>query len=171
MLGTRAQISFDAPALPAATPPAETVAPEPEPSAPPPDRASESRSGWSPTVFWVGAGLTGALAGVTVWSGIDTLNNPGKDKVQAECEPNDTSCDLYQQGLANQQRTNILIGVTAGVGVATALVGILATDWGGSDAAAETGKNPKKSRSRERARLSPWVVVGQGALVGAEGRF
>lgn len=175
VVGTRAQITFEAAAAPpVAATPAEPVADEPPPTPPPPSDQGKNRSGWSPTVFWVGAGLTGVLAGVTTWSGIDTLNNPGKDKVKAECGANDTSCDLYQEGLAHQKRTNILIGVTAGVGVATALIGILATDWGGSEASSSEAlpaSNHKKARARERARIVPWLEVGNGAMVGAEGRF
>ena len=39
---------------------------------------------------------------------------------------------LYDQGVDKQHRTNVLLGVTAGVGVATAVVGVFFTDWGGS---------------------------------------
>ena len=131
-------------------------------------------------MFWVGAGVTAVMAGTTIWSGIDTLNNPGKDRVRSECKAGDTECSVYQDGLAHQRRTNVLIGVTAGVGVATALIGILATDWSGGEAAppSDQPENPdeypvarRHQRSVAHARIVPWVAVGNGALVGAEGRF
>jgi hypothetical protein len=131
-------------------------------------------------VFWVGAGLTAVAGGTTIWSGLDTLSNPGKDRVKNECKTGDTDCPAYQEGLAHQRRTNVLIGVTAGLGVATAVVGLLATDWsGGAAAPNDQPENPdeypvakrSKPRAEAHARIVPWVVVGNGALVGAEGRF
>jgi hypothetical protein len=177
--GGQGQVAFDAPA---AAVNADTPAVNPDVPKPPPPEAAKpkARSGWSPTVFWVGAGLTAVAAGTTIWSGIDTLNNPGKDRVRNECEAGDTDCSLYQDGLAHQRRTNVLIGVTAGVGVATALVGLFATDWGSGEAApADQPEAPDEypvakrhqDRAVARARIKPWVVVGSGALIGAEGRF
>ncbi|MGC4086286.1 MAG: hypothetical protein QM756_00015 [Polyangiaceae bacterium] len=174
----RGQVSFDAPAPAAPTQPTTPNAPV----SPPPEKpaAAKARSGWSPAVFWVGAGVTGALGLATTWSGIDTINNPGKDKIKA-CQPPDTSCAAYQEGLANQRRTNILLGATAAVGVTTILIGVLATDWGGSSSAEpekapadeySLGKGRAPARqARNTMRIQPWVVVGNGALIGAEGRF
>jgi hypothetical protein len=131
-------------------------------------------------VFWVGAGLTAVAAGTTIWSGVDTVNNPGKDRVRNECMAGDTNCSLYQEGLSHQRRTNVLIGVTAAIGVATAVVGLFATDWSGPEAAAPSDQpeSPdeypvakRQQRAVARARIVPWVAVGGGALVGAEGRF
>ncbi|MFZ5890350.1 MAG: hypothetical protein ACOY0T_04710 [Myxococcota bacterium] len=177
--GGKGRVSFDAPA--------PAVAPTPEastPTAPPPvDKGDQKkeRSGWSPTVFWIGAGLTGAIGIATTWSGIDTLNNPGKDKIRDNCMPQDTSCSYYQEGLANQRRTNILLGATAAVGVTTILIGVLATDWGGSNAAPEPDKpedeyavtlsKARARRARMATRVRPWMALGNGALLGAEGRF
>jgi hypothetical protein len=113
------------------------------------------RSGLSPTVFIAGIGATAVLAGVTIWSGIDTKNNPGPDRVKNECS--DTSCDLYQQGLSKQHRTNALLAVTGVVGVATAVIGAFFTDFGGTD--------------KSKAVVSPVIAVGDGFIVGAAGRF
>jgi hypothetical protein len=177
--GGQGQIAFDAPAAPVAADAAATSAEAPKP--PPVETVKpKARPGWSPTIFWVGAGLTAVVGGTTIWSGIDTLNNPGKDRIRNECVAGDTDCPVYQEGLSHQRRTNVLIGVTAGLGVATALVGVLATDWSGGEAApADQPENPdeypvakrRKERTAARARIVPWVTVGNGALIGAEGRF
>jgi hypothetical protein len=115
-------------------------------------------NGLPPTVFIVGIGATAVLAGVTIWSGIDTKNNPGPDRVRNECAAGDTSCDLYQQGLSKQHRTNALLAVTGVVGVATAVIGAFFTDFGGGS---DTSK----------AVVSPVVVVSDGVAIGAVGRF
>jgi hypothetical protein len=124
---------------------------------------AEPPSGASPLYFWIGAGLTAAAGGVTIWSGIDTLNNPGKDKVRQECVGQGTSCDLYQQGKDKELRTNILIGGTAVLGVGTAVLGAFFTNWSGDSTA--------RKKSHQKASVQPWVSVGNGALMGATGRF
>ena len=126
-------------------------------NAPPPE---EKKGGLPPIVFLSGAGLTLALAGVTVWSGVDTLNNPGKDAVRKSCT--DTNCDLYQQGLAHETRTNVLIGVTSAVAVATGVVGLFFTDWKGGG----TTEKPVAA-----ATVTPWVSYDRGPSLGAVGRF
>jgi len=134
-----------------------------------------ARSGWSPTVFWTGVGLTAVLAGVTTWSGLDTQANPGVDKVKATCAlpNNDRAClDQYNQGVSEQRRTNVLIGVTAGVGLATAVVGLFATDWGPSSKQNLDTTEMVRAKKREQGfSIRPWVAVGGGASVGALGRF
>lgn len=85
----------------------------------------------SPVVFFVGAGLTVAAAGITVWSGLDTLNNPGPDAVRAQCAGLGEACPAYQTGRDAQLRTNVLLGGTAALGVATAAVGLFFTQWTG----------------------------------------
>lgn len=173
--GGKGQVSFERPA-----PAAPTTPPPSEPAAPPPAKAQpKAHSGWSPTVFWIGAGLTGALGIATTWSGIDTLNNPGKQAIKDNCYGKGTSCPEYQEGLSNQRRTNVLLGATAAVGVTTILIGVLATDWGGSSAEPESDKpedeyafgKARTQRKRSSAEVHPWFVVGNGALLGAEGRF
>ncbi len=124
----------------------------------------EPRNGLPPAVFAVGVVATAGLGGATIWSGLDTINKPGKDKVAEECD--DPDCDLYKQGQDKEKRTNILIGATSVVGVVTIIVGAVATDWGGKEQAAE------RRRVRQARRgIEPWVTVGQGAAIGARGRF
>lgn len=154
---------------------AEPIAPPP-PESPPveeplPESRGESR-GWSPAVFWVGAALSATAGAATIWSGIDTLNNPGEKRVQEECPPGDESCPLYQDGLRSQIRTNILIGVTAGLGVGTLLVGLLATDWNSTENAADAALSKRRAKSRATPfEIEPWLAVGEGTLLGARGRF
>ncbi|MEI9950988.1 MAG: hypothetical protein WDO74_18925 [Pseudomonadota bacterium] len=122
----------------AAAPVVAPVSTQPEK---PPEEDAQAKSGkLPPTAFWVGVGLTAALGGATLWSGIDTQNNPGPDRVREACKAGSPDCDsLYNEGLDKQHRTNILLGVTAGLGVATAVVGVFFTDWGGSKKSAAAG--------------------------------
>jgi len=113
-----------------------------------------------PIYFLIGAGATAVLGGVTIWSGIDAQNNPGADVVKQACFDNQPNCNaLYNEGRDAQLRTNILIGATSVVGVATAVVGIFFTDWSG------------KKKSESSASIMPWVSYGSGPAAGAVGRF
>jgi hypothetical protein len=115
----------------------------------------------SPLYFWIGAGATTVLGGVTIWSGIDTINNPGKDKVRNTClTGTQAACDsVFNQGVNAQNRTNYLIAATSVVGVATAVVGIFFTDFSG------------KKKTEDTARIVPWVSYDAGPAAGAMGRF
>lgn len=165
--GGKGQLTFEAPKLVAEAPVLAESPPAPAPAADFP-LEERRRSGWSPIVFWVGAGLTAAATGVTVWSGLHTLSNPGKDRIRDECGAGETNCAAYQEGLSNQRRTNVLIGVSAGLGLSTILIGALATDWGAGNA---VHASPGSNRPKQTARLEPWLVVENGALLGAKGRF
>jgi tetratricopeptide (TPR) repeat protein len=168
--GGKGEVTFVAPATAAAKTMAEEAS-EPIAAAPPTTTADEGvdkkSSGWSPTVFYVGAGLTAVVGGITVWSGIDTVNNPGADRVKTGCGTQGEACALYQEGLSKQRRTNVLIGVTAGVGVGTLLVGLLATDW-------SSGNKPSDDKAAARLRphvaVAPWASLDGGGLQ-AVGRF
>jgi hypothetical protein len=131
-------LRLDPPALPPPPPPVPTPTPTPmaatatppAPSLPGPPSASGAPSKpFGPAVFVTGAALTGVALGVMVWSGIDTENNPGKDAVKADCVNQGPSCQTYQTGLAHEHRTDALIGVTAGLAAATAVVGVFFTQW------------------------------------------
>ncbi len=179
--GQSASLHFNSPGSSASEPPSDSDddidwgEPEPEPKSEPvaaagPTVADEAPpsdgDGWSPTVFWIGAGVTALSAGVSIWSGIDAQNNPGPDRVREECAGEDSSCPAYQEGKAAELRTNVLWGVTGGLGLATILIGSLWTDWGGPtvpDAVVV-------SKAREPS-ISPWVSVADGAMIGAQGRF
>ena len=178
--GGRAAMHFEAPPESASAETAEddeagattTEIPEQPPTEAAPVAADAPResSGWSPAVFWVGTGLTVALGAVTLWSGLDTVKNPGEDKVQEACQNAQPDCDtLYEDGRKRQSRTNVLLGVTGAVGLATLLVGAVGTDWGDETASEVAARRSKKQSAR--ARIAPFVELGNGALLGAQGRF
>ena len=87
-------------------------------------------SGLPPAVFWIGTGLTVVAGGFLTWSGVDTL------KARDDYE-NDPTRDGYDDGVKLEQRTNILAGATAVLGVTTIAIGLFATDWGGGEASAQ----------------------------------
>jgi hypothetical protein len=159
--GASGELAFEAPPIP------EKPAAQPEPADTPPadpvDEAPKESGGWSPTVFFVGVGLTAAAGGVTVWSGIDTKNNPGPEAVTNGCDAGDTECDLYEKGRSKQLRTNILIGVTSGLAVATGLVGAFAIDWGSGGSAHDT--------KAARRKIQPVLGWSHGPKLGARGTF
>jgi hypothetical protein len=148
--------------------PEEPVAPPPAPAASP-DKDTGPKKGWSPTVFYVGVGLTAVASGITVWSGLDTVNNPGADKVKAACDNHQPDCnDLYQKGRSKQTRTNVLIGASGVLGAATILIGVLATDWGGGKSAPAAETSAKLLRPH--VDVAPWASFDGGGLQ-AVGRF
>src|SRR5689334_21944357 len=67
----------------------------------------EKKGGLPPLVFYVGLATTVVLGGVTTWSGIDTLNNPGTDAVdRCVAEKGAGQCqDLFDLGKAHETRT------------------------------------------------------------------
>jgi hypothetical protein len=126
---------------PGATPtPTPTPTPGPTPGPTPTPTPTPSDSGLSPSVFFTGVGLTTALGAVTIFSAVDTSHKHsdyfslGCDKVLvAGCVS--TSTD----GIAAQHRTNVLLGVTAGIAAATTVVGIFFTRWRSSVSAQVVG--------------------------------
>jgi hypothetical protein len=159
--GENDELSFESAVPEDAVEPTEPALAEPadRPVAQAADRKPE---GWSPVVFWLSAGATLAAGGVTAWSGLDTVNNPGTDRVKKECRAGDENCALYQDGRARQARTNVLIGVTGGLAVATGLLGALAVDWGGGS---------PSDTARTRIRIRPYVSLGADKTFGAKGTF
>ena len=169
--GGQTSVSFKEPPKPRptthkATPAGTGRGPGPGPAGPGDHGAEVKSGGLPPLVFWIGTGLTVAAGGVTIWSGIDTKANPGADTVKAACASGASNCQsLYDDGRSRQLRTNILAGVTAGLGVVTIVVGAFATDWSG-------GPPQKDTKKTARAlSVEPWVGVGNGATLGAKGRF
>ena len=116
--GATQALTLEPPPIPVKPPPVE----------PPPPVSVTSRP-LGPVVFLIGAGLTAAGVGVTVWSGLDAQKNPGTAAVRADCVGQGTSCPEYQQGLSAQLRTNILLAATGGVAALTAVTGLFLTQW------------------------------------------
>jgi hypothetical protein len=97
-----------------------------ERDAPPPAAAtrdtppSAPEPAWPRPVFYAGAVATGALVGVTIWSGIDALR--AKQSLAGTEEGND---DVR----ARAHRTDALLASSVLVGAATAYVGLVWVDW------------------------------------------
>ncbi|MGB8329644.1 MAG: hypothetical protein WCE62_05910 [Polyangiales bacterium] len=121
--------------------------------------------------FFSSLGATVALGAVTVWSGINanngvdayesaarSANSPGINNGGSPT-PQEQAQALLDDGQAKERRTNILIGVTAGMAASTAIVGVF-TNW--------------KGRSRDVAsnRVEPAIgVSAKGGAVTIKGRF
>ncbi|HVY49826.1 MAG TPA: hypothetical protein VHB21_28220, partial [Minicystis sp.] len=86
----------------------------------------------------------------------DTIQNPGTDAVKAACAGKGPSCPLYQDGLAKQTRTNVLLGATAGAAAVTVVLAIF-TRW--KSAPADAPVEPTA------------LVLDRGAAIGARGAF
>jgi hypothetical protein len=101
----------------------------------------------SPTVFYVGAGVTAVLIGLNVWSGIDALS--AKDNLPTP--PRTADLDEVR---AKETRSNVIFASVLVVGGATAMAGFLWVDWGGGSVTAGLAPTP-----------------GGGATAYAHGRF
>jgi hypothetical protein len=124
----------------AVVPPPAAGAPPPAPPAPAPAPEHHPSHGWSPIVVYFGGAVTLALAGITVWSGVDTL----QQKDAFDKAPTQNNLDVGRQ---KETRTNVLIGATAGVAALTAVAAIVLVDW---------------HAPSERKEKSPGVQVGAG---------
>lgn len=100
-------------------PPRDAIDPPADDPTPPPV-AGGSR-GIPPWVSAVGLGVTLVSAGVLIWSGIDTLD--GVDAFNAM-----PTIEAFEAGEAKELRTNVLVGITAGLAVVTLLLAAVA-DW------------------------------------------
>ncbi len=152
------------PPPPSASAASSAPAPEPADSAEGTEAIPPApKKGLSPAFTYIGIGLTVALGGASIWSGLDAQSNPGPDRVKERCVGLGESCPEYKDGLARQQRTNILLAATGGTAVVTGLVAALLTNWGGS---------PSSSTAQRAPRLLPGLSFEQGgATLQATGRF
>ncbi|QQR89546.1 MAG: hypothetical protein IPJ88_15315 [Myxococcales bacterium] len=139
----------------------EELADSEESSETPADNPEDSSSsdGLSPVFFWVGAGLTAVALGVTVWSGLDTSSAADEYK-------KDPTPERYSAGQDLELRTNVLIGVTAGLAVATTVMGVFLTDWNSSNSDDED----EVASSGFRLQASAYAMPG-GAGAALWGRF
>jgi len=121
--------------------------------------------------FYSSLGATVALGAVTVWSGIDANNgvsayesaarsasSPGINNGTSP-NPQQQAESLLEEGRQKERRTNILIGVTAGMAVGTAVLGVF-TNWKG------------ESRDAASKRIEPLIgVTSKGGALTIKGRF
>jgi hypothetical protein len=94
------------------------------------DAGTSAGSGMSPGWFYAGAGLTAVLAGVTVWSALDTKS--AFDDYENDL-PTLTQTEANQRvddGHSKETRTNVLIIGSAVAAVGTAALGLFVVDWG-----------------------------------------
>jgi hypothetical protein len=112
-------------------PPPPTVAPPPEP---PP--AAEPKSGLSPTWFWIGAGATLVLAGVSTWSTIDLFSKHGTFEDRSCASAANADCrSLASDGKSADARTAVLWSATGVVAAAT-LASAFFVRWHGASVGA-----------------------------------
>jgi len=121
--------------------------------------------------FFSSLGATVALGAITAWSGIDankgvsayesaarTANSPGINNGGSPT-PEEQAQSLLEEGRQKERRTNILIGVTAGMAASTAILGVF-TNWKG------------ESRDAAAKRIEPEIGVStKGGLLTIKGRF
>jgi hypothetical protein len=103
---------------------------------------------WSPVFVYFGGAVTLALGGITIWSGLDTLQQ--KDTF----DKNPTQANL-DSGKTKELRTNVLIGATAAVGVVTVVTALFLIDW----------KGDHNSENKPDASPSVQLGAGLGSLV------
>ncbi|WP_411281483.1 hypothetical protein [Gemmatimonas sp.] len=146
--GATVNVSVSAPSEPAAS------ATAPIPTTPPPARLEHPnepppkvRSGLSPAFVWASGIATIAVGGVAVWSGLDTNHA----RTTFDADPSEAN---LASGRDKQTRTNVLLGVTAGMVVLTAATAIFLVDWG-AEKRAEIASSISASPKRRRASPSP----------------
>ncbi len=123
--------------------------PPPQPPPPPPPTQEKLHSGWSPIVVAVGGGLTAVAGGLLIWSGVDTMSQ----RTTFDASPTQANLDT---GRGDEVRTNVLVGITAGIGLLTVLTAIFLVDW--------------KGRTQEHANLGLRLHVAPGGGM-LEGTF
>jgi hypothetical protein len=97
-----------------------------EPPPPPKPPVSEDKGGLAPGFFYVSLGLTAVAGGGLIFSALDTNKIHGKFELNGCSRVHSAICDdLADEGKSAQSRTNILIGVTAALGVTTMALGLL----------------------------------------------
>ena len=105
--------------------PADAAVATPPPMKPRP-RVSD---GVSPVWVYFGIGATAIVGGLSVASGIDTAKKHS-NFVDAGCDRGGPGClTSANDGSSAQTRTNVLLGVTAALGVTTAAIAIFAVRW------------------------------------------
>lgn len=119
-----------------------TLEPPPPPPvvvAPPPPSPEPAGFHLPWVVVAAGGVLTLAAGGVTVWSGLDSRAR--RDEFRAHYDDGTASQDELDEGKATQLRTNVMIGVTAGLAALTG-VAALFVDWRGTNGASALSVQP-----------------------------
>lgn len=135
--GASSTLTFDAPAAAVPTKSEEPVGTVSSSADVTTDSGTPSR-GLSPWIFGTAAGVTVVLAGVSVWSGLDTLS------ARDEYDQHRTQ-DGYEDGQSKERRTNVLFAAT-GVAAAATITLAFFTDFGGKKNALRDTRRGKASR-------------------------
>jgi hypothetical protein len=123
----RVEIVAARPATVAFVPPNAGGAPSSEEA---PTKDEEAHKGATPVWFWLGAGVTVALAGGTALSWADASSKHSEFVEQGCAERGSDDCEQRaDSGKSSLTRTNVLLGVTAASAVVTAAVGLFLVDW------------------------------------------
>lgn len=117
------------------TPPQETSAQQTPATTEAPVRREPARDTAAParapsrgvpqSVFWIGVTATGALTGIAVWSGLDTLSE--KDALPSRNDPKYATA--AEDVSDDATRTDWLLAATLVTGVSTAAIAIWAVNW------------------------------------------
>ena len=165
--GSSTSLAFESPPAPRPTsaPTAAPVAPAPSTTV---TTSSPNEKPLGPAVFFIATGVTVAAGAATIVSGIATQNDPGPDAVRRGCVGQGESCALYQRGQDAETRTNVLLGVTVGAALVTAVIGALFTQWTsatstsrGSSSPPARWARPPTSSSGAIIRVSPFGLSGR----------
>ncbi len=127
----------------------------------PPRPETPSEKGLSPVWFFVGVGVTTALGGATIASALDTSakhDDFARDCGASGVGPVPTGCaDRASSGAAADTRTNVLLGVTAGLAALTGVTALFVR-WS-SPRPTEAALPPRRS---PRIVPVPWVARNGG---------
>lgn len=119
------------PIPPGERPPPNPAENEPSPK-PTPKDDDQAKAGPTTAWFWIAFAATAAVG---VGAGISAIDTASKH-AEFEEEPTD---ERAVEGEAAQTRTNVLLGVTGGLAVVTAVVGLFIVDWNRDDVALGPG--------------------------------
>ncbi|OJY31215.1 MAG: hypothetical protein BGO98_45945 [Myxococcales bacterium 68-20] len=165
--GTSTSLAFEPPPAPRPTsaPTAAPVAATPSTTV---TTSPPNEKPLGPAVFFIATGVTVAAGAATIVSGIATQNDPGPDAVRRGCVGQGESCALYQRGQDAETRTNVLLGVTVGAAVVTAVIGVFYTQWTSATSTSSASSSPparlirsSTSSSGASIRVSPFGLSGR----------
>lgn len=127
--GQVASVVLVEPSKPPDPKPPDPKPPDPKPPEAGPTTPPPPRSGITP---WVAVSLGGATVvsgAILLWSGIDVLQAKSDYDQQRSSLSVDDQQTLIDEGRSKTDRTNVLIGITGALGVAT-VVTLIFTDFG-----------------------------------------
>jgi len=117
----------------------------------------------SPVVFWAAAGVTAAVGGVALWSGLNTVakNDAYVDYSEEASATDRETLRGLEAAQDAQTRTNVLLAGTAVAAAATLVIGVLFTDWD-----AQSGPEADARASATAVRVSAYAgSAGHGLFL------